>query len=110
MATATKSSTPRSIDPAMLREVIVRKRAESMRNKEPFCTEHAPRIVECAAAMAQALDGEGRLFVMGNGGSSYEAAHVSVELMHTIIKNRPERAGRPNARRWMAQARVLGPR
>ena len=30
-----------------------------------------------------------RLFVMGNGGSSCDAAHVAVEFMHPIIEKRP---------------------
>ncbi len=39
--------------------------------------------------MARAFDAGGRLFVMGNGGSSCDAAHVSVEFMHPIIEKRP---------------------
>ncbi len=37
----------------------------------------------------RAFDAGGRLFVMGNGGSSCDAAHVSVEFMHPIIEKRP---------------------
>src|SRR5207248_5910244 len=51
--------------------------------------EHADRIAACAAALAKAFDGGARLFVMGNGGSSCDAAHVSVEFMHPIIEKRP---------------------
>jgi D-sedoheptulose 7-phosphate isomerase len=40
-------------------------------------------------AMARAFDQGGRLFVMGNGGSSCDAAHVAVEFMHPIIEKRP---------------------
>jgi D-sedoheptulose 7-phosphate isomerase len=39
--------------------------------------------------MAAAFDAGGRLFVMGNGGSSCDAAHVAVEFMHPIIEKRP---------------------
>ena len=60
-----------------------------MATKEQFFTEHADRIAVCAAAMARSFDGGGRLFVMGNGGSSCDAAHVSVEFMHPIIEKRP---------------------
>jgi D-sedoheptulose 7-phosphate isomerase len=57
--------------------------------KEQFFSENAARVAECAAAMARAFDAGARLFVMGNGGSSCDAAHVSVEFMHPIIEKRP---------------------
>ena len=72
-----------------MREPILRKCRESMATKEQFFTEHADRIAECARAMAAAYEKGGRLFVMGNGGSSCDAAHVSVEFMHPIIEKRP---------------------
>jgi D-sedoheptulose 7-phosphate isomerase len=72
-----------------LRDAILRKCRESMATKEKFFTENADRIVACCAAMAKAFDAGGRLFVMGNGGSSCDAAHISVEFMHPIIEKRP---------------------
>jgi D-sedoheptulose 7-phosphate isomerase len=72
-----------------LRAKILRKCRESMATKEQFFTEHADRVAECCAAMARAFDNGGRLFVMGNGGSSCDAAHVAVEFMHPIIEKRP---------------------
>jgi D-sedoheptulose 7-phosphate isomerase len=72
-----------------LRESILRKCRESMTTKEQFFAANAERIAACAAAMAQVFDTGGRLFVMGNGGSSCDAAHVSVEFMHPIIEKRP---------------------
>jgi D-sedoheptulose 7-phosphate isomerase len=72
-----------------LRAKILRKCRESMTTKEQFFTEHADRIAECCAVMARAFDNGGRLFVMGNGGSSCDAAHVAVEFMHPIIEKRP---------------------
>jgi D-sedoheptulose 7-phosphate isomerase len=72
-----------------LRDAILRKCRESMATKEKFFTDQADRIVECCTAMAQSFAGGGRLFVMGNGGSSCDAAHVSVEFMHPIIEKRP---------------------
>ncbi len=76
-------------EPDTLRGAILRKCRESMATKEQFFTENADRIAECAAAMARAFDAGGRLFVMGNGGSWCDAAHVSVEFMHPIIEKRP---------------------
>ena len=75
--------------PAELREAALRKARESAATKETFFAEHADRIVTCCAAMAKAFDGGGRLFVMGNGGSSCDAGHVAVEFMHPIIEKRP---------------------
>jgi D-sedoheptulose 7-phosphate isomerase len=73
----------------VLRDKVLRNCRESMATKEQFFGEHADRIVACCTALAQALDSGARLFVMGNGGSSCDAAHVSVEFMHPIIEKRP---------------------
>ena len=75
--------------PGTLRDAILRKCRESMATKEKFFTETGERIVECCTAMARAFDAGGRLFVMGNGGSSCDAAHIAVEFMHPIIEKRP---------------------
>jgi D-sedoheptulose 7-phosphate isomerase len=72
-----------------LREAILRKCRESIATKEKFFVDHADQIVVCCQAMARSFDEGGRLFVMGNGGSSCDAAHVSVEFMHPIIEKRP---------------------
>jgi D-sedoheptulose 7-phosphate isomerase len=72
-----------------MREAILRKCRESMAVKEHFFEEQADRITECAQSMARSFDAGGRLFVMGNGGSSCDAAHVAVEFMHPIIEKRP---------------------
>jgi D-sedoheptulose 7-phosphate isomerase len=80
---------PRSFEPEALRAAILRKCHESMATKDQFFHEQADRIAACAAAMARAFDGGGRLLVMGNGGSACDAAHVSVEFMHPIIEKRP---------------------
>lgn len=82
-ATLAKSET------GSFRGTILRKCRESMATKKKFFRENADRIAECAAAMAKRFDNGARLFVMGNGGSSCDAAHVSVEFMHPIIEKRP---------------------
>jgi D-sedoheptulose 7-phosphate isomerase len=74
---------------ADLRGAILRKCRESSATKEQFFAEQADRVAVCCAAMAQAFDAGGRLFVMGNGGSSCDAAHVAVEFMHPILEKRP---------------------
>jgi D-sedoheptulose 7-phosphate isomerase len=75
--------------PAELRDSILRKCRESMATKEQFFASQAGRIAECAAAMAAAFGAGARLFIMGNGGSACDAAHVAVEFMHPIIEKRP---------------------
>lgn len=72
-----------------LHESILRKCRESIATKEQFFTENAEKIAACARAMAESFKAGGRLFVMGNGGSSCDAQHVSVEFMHPIIEKRP---------------------
>jgi D-sedoheptulose 7-phosphate isomerase len=74
---------------AGLREAILRKTRESIQTKEKFFAENGDRIAGCCAALARVFDQGGRLFVMGNGGSSCDAAHVAVEFMHPIIEKRP---------------------
>jgi D-sedoheptulose 7-phosphate isomerase len=89
MATASQQTAAQSVDTASLHNAIHRKCGESMATKKQFFDENAERIVACATAMARAFDAGGRLFVMGNGGSSCDAAHVAVEFMHPIIEKRP---------------------
>ena len=74
---------------APLHEAVLRKMRESTATKEKFFTENADRIVACCGAMIHVFDAGGRLFVMGNGGSSCDAAHIAVEFMHPIIEKRP---------------------
>jgi D-sedoheptulose 7-phosphate isomerase len=76
-------------NPVDLRGAILRKCRESIATKEQFFNEQADRIVECAQALAGLFDQGARLFVMGNGGSSCDAAHIAVEFMHPIIQKRP---------------------
>jgi D-sedoheptulose 7-phosphate isomerase len=68
---------------------VVRQANEVIALKEQFFAENADRIVACCQAMAGAFDQGGRLFAMGNGGSSCDAIHLSVEFMHPIIEKRP---------------------
>jgi D-sedoheptulose 7-phosphate isomerase len=89
MDTVPESVPPPAAAAGGLRATILRKCRESMATKEQFFAEQADRITECCAAMAKAFAGGGRLFVMGNGGSSCDATHVAVEFMHPIIEKRP---------------------
>jgi D-sedoheptulose 7-phosphate isomerase len=72
-----------------LGEKVMRQCREVVNLKQQFFTENATRISTCARAMARAFDQGARLFAMGNGGSSCDAIHLSVEFMHPIIEKRP---------------------
>lgn len=68
---------------------VMRQAREVISVKERFFAENADRIVACCDAMAEKFDRGGRLYAMGNGGSSCDAIHLSVEFMHPIIEKRP---------------------
>jgi D-sedoheptulose 7-phosphate isomerase len=57
--------------------------------KRAFFDRNAGRVVAMAHALAAVYRGGGRLFTMGNGGSSCDAAHIAVEFLHPITAGRP---------------------
>jgi D-sedoheptulose 7-phosphate isomerase len=75
--------------PGELAGKVMRQCHEVTALKEQFFAENAERIVACCRAMARAFDAGAKLFSMGNGGSSCDAIHLSVEFMHPIIEKRP---------------------
>lgn len=54
-----------------------------------FFAENGEAIVATAKTIAEVYRKDGRLFSMGNGGSSCDAAHVAVEFLHPITAGRP---------------------
>ena len=80
-------------EPAQLDEALVHsvrtKAAESREANERFFETQGPALVAAAKALAGLWRGGGRLFAMGNGGSSCDAAHVTVEFLHPITAGRP---------------------
>jgi D-sedoheptulose 7-phosphate isomerase len=68
---------------------VMRQAREVIALKEKFFSENSEKIVACAQAMVARFDAGGRLYAMGNGGSSCDAIHLSVEFMHPIIEKRP---------------------
>ncbi len=82
----------RGADPAGpqgLLESIRGKAAESCRVKERFFAEQGDDILAMAVALADVYAGHGRMFSMGNGGSSCDAAHFAVEFTHPVTVGRP---------------------
>lgn len=80
-------------DPASMRAALldsVRQKArDSVATKEQFFAGHAPDIVAVAEAIAEVYRRNGRMFSMGNGGSSCDAAHFAVEFLHPVTAGRP---------------------
>ncbi len=71
-----------------MREAVLRKARESADVKLRFAEENAEAIERCVRALAARFVAGGRLFVMGNGGSACDAAHVAVEFVHPVLERR----------------------
>src|SRR6188768_3005098 len=76
------------LDAALL-DSIATKARESREMNARFFAEQGPQLLAAARALADVYRGAGRLFTMGNGGSSCDAAHVAVEFMHPVTAGRP---------------------
>ena len=79
---------PKAMDAALL-DSVHQKAADSVRVKQHFFSENAARIVEAAHLIARSYRAGGRLYTMGNGGSSCDAAHLAVEFQHPVTAGRP---------------------
>lgn len=72
-----------------LLESVRHKAEESLATTRTFFASHAERMVSAAKAVADLYRRDGRLFTMGNGGSSCDAAHIAVEFLHPVTTGRP---------------------
>ena len=79
---------PAALDAALL-ESVRQKAADSVAVKQRFFAENASGIVAAAHMLARSYRAGGRLYTMGNGGSSCDAAHLAVEFQHPITAGRP---------------------
>ena len=79
---------PRALDAALLESVRQKARA-SVAAKQAFFEHNGAAVVAVAHAIADVYRNGGRLFAMGNGGSSCDAAHIAVEFLHPITAGRP---------------------
>ncbi|MEO0425460.1 MAG: SIS domain-containing protein [Pseudomonadota bacterium] len=68
---------------------IAAKCQDSLSVKERFFTENARALLDAARAIARVYANGGRMFAMGNGGSSCDAAHFAVEFQHPVTTGRP---------------------
>ncbi len=74
---------------AALLESVRRKAQHSVSVKQAFFEANAEALIEAARAVAAVYAGGGKMFSMGNGGSSCDAAHFAVEFQHPITAGRP---------------------
>ncbi|WP_213763894.1 SIS domain-containing protein [Caballeronia sp. dw_19] len=74
---------------AVLLESVAQKAQASIDAKRVFFADNATAVVAVAHAIADVYRRDGRLFSMGNGGSSCDAAHIAVEFLHPVTAGRP---------------------
>jgi D-sedoheptulose 7-phosphate isomerase len=74
---------------AALLESVRQKAADSVTVKQRFFADNAAQVVEAAHMLARCYRAGGRLYTMGNGGSSCDAAHLAVEFQHPVTAGRP---------------------
>jgi D-sedoheptulose 7-phosphate isomerase len=72
-----------------LLDSVRQKADESVAVKQRFFRECAAQVVAAAQALASVYMRGGRLYTMGNGGSSCDSAHIAVEFQHPITAGRP---------------------
>lgn len=74
---------------AALLHSVQEKSADSRDTSARFFGEQAELLVGASKALAGVYSHDGRLFTMGNGGSSCDASHVAVEFVHPVTAGRP---------------------
>jgi len=82
-----KKQDPLSMNSALL-ESVAQKAAHHHKVIDDFFADNGQKVVAAAGAIADVYRDNGRLFTMGNGGSSCDAAHVAVEFLHPITAGR----------------------
>jgi len=79
----------RDSENAALLESVRQKSRHSIDVKQDFFERNAQALIDTARAVADVYRRGGRLFTMGNGGSSCDAAHIAVEFQHPVTTGRP---------------------
>jgi len=72
-----------------LLESVRQKALDSVEVKRRFFAEHGTDVIGAAEAIAGVYRSGGRMFSMGNGGSSCDSAHFAVEFLHPVTAGRP---------------------
>lgn len=76
-------------DAAALLESVQRKADDSVAAKRTFFGDHGEALVAAARTIADVYRAGRRMYAMGNGGSSCDAAHFAVEFQHPVTVGRP---------------------
>lgn len=76
-------------DTAGLLESIKQKSDESIEAKHLFFSNNAEALLDAARSIATVYQNGGRMYAVGNGGSSCDAAHFCVEFQHPVTAGRP---------------------
>jgi len=79
---------PQQLDRVLLDSVQAKAR-DSADIKRRFFERHGNAVIGVAHAIAGVYRRGGRLFTMGNGGSSCDASHIAVEFLHPVTAGRP---------------------
>ncbi|HEY0106908.1 MAG TPA: SIS domain-containing protein [Rhizomicrobium sp.] len=79
---------PRAMNAALL-EAVDEKVGRHRDVIGDFFARNGQAVIDAAGAIAGMYRRQGRLFTMGNGGSSCDAAHVAVEFQHPVTAGRP---------------------
>ncbi|MGO9544877.1 MAG: SIS domain-containing protein [Rhodomicrobium sp.] len=83
-----KKQDPRALNAALIESV--RQKAQHHQDVfAAFFAKNGQAVVYAAEAVADVYRRNGRLFSMGNGGSSCDASHIAVEFLHPITAGRP---------------------
>ncbi len=72
-----------------LLDSVRQKSHDSLTCKQQFFQDNSKKLLNAAQLIANSYRNKGRLFSMGNGGSSCDAAHVAVEFQHPVTAGRP---------------------
>jgi D-sedoheptulose 7-phosphate isomerase len=83
-----KAQDPAKLEAALLSSIADKAR-DSRETNARFFDEQADTLLSAARAVADVYRNGGRLFSMGNGGSSCDASHVAVEFVHPVTAGRP---------------------
>lgn len=79
---------PRAMNAALL-EAVGEKIGHHRDVIDAFFAANSAAVIDAAGSIADTYRGHGRMFTMGNGGSSCDAAHVAVEFSHPVTAGRP---------------------
>ena len=83
-----KAQDPVKLNAALLASVADKAR-DSRETNSAFFGAQADILVAASHSVANVYRNGGRLFSMGNGGSSCDASHVAVEFVHPVTAGRP---------------------